>query len=157
VTQKQRSYQAFVKGIKASKGLSHKEAQAAYRAMGERLGRSPAKADLARHPRISSQVSKQAQTGQAPPSKREAKEIARREAETRSKRSEAARRGHETRKAREAAQSAQAAPSAPKLNGLPAVPTTVRDLAQWDVYGYDYWEGADYEDFHAGGEYEYTD
>jgi hypothetical protein len=154
LTKKQRSYQAFVREVKSSKGLTHKEAQAAYRGMSERLGRAPAKADLARHPRISSQVAKAAQSGQAPPSKREAKEMARIAAETRQKRSEAAKRGHETRKARQEAQSAQ---NAPKVNGLPAVPLTVRDLAGWGTWGYDLWDGAELEDYHAGAEYEYTD
>ncbi len=140
--------------MKSSKGLSHKEAQAAYRGMSERLGHSPSKADLTRHPRIASQVAKAAQAGIAPPSKAEARKIARLAAENARKRSEASQKGWETRRQREALKRAETG----RLNGGAGgtAQTSIKTLAQWNALDWEAWD-YEYEECHVGDEYEYTE
>ena len=58
-----RSYNAFLKAAKARGGLSHKQAQAAYRVMRARIGRSLKGVDVKRHPRIFSESSGKARRG----------------------------------------------------------------------------------------------
>lgn len=58
-----RSYNAFLKAAKARGGLSHKQAQAAYRVMSARIGRSLKGVDVKRHPRIFSESSGKARHG----------------------------------------------------------------------------------------------
>lgn len=50
-----RSYNAFLKSIRAETGISIKEARVAYRSMSDRLGRPAIGADVSRHPRITKQ------------------------------------------------------------------------------------------------------
>jgi hypothetical protein len=47
-----RKYHAFVRGIKKSHGLTQREAQHAYRAVKEKLGKSPGAVDIKRHSQI---------------------------------------------------------------------------------------------------------
>lgn len=70
MTAKQRSYQAFLRAAKAEYGLSHKQAQKMYRDVRDRLDRAPLKADISRHPRISTKAAKAA--AQAPEKPRKA-------------------------------------------------------------------------------------
>lgn len=52
MTKAQRSYNAFVRVAKRNEGLTHREAQAAYRSMKDRLGQSPTAKDIKAHPRM---------------------------------------------------------------------------------------------------------
>lgn len=45
-------YNAFLGAIKAARGITHREAQQAYRGLSARLGRAPKAADVTAHPRI---------------------------------------------------------------------------------------------------------
>lgn len=61
MTAAQRSYNAVLKAIKAANpDLSHKQAQAAWRGLKQRLGDAPKKADLKAHPRITKEEVKRA-------------------------------------------------------------------------------------------------
>jgi hypothetical protein len=55
-----RAYNGFLKAIKAARGISHKEAQQAYRGISERLGRAPKAKDVSAHPRITREEAKKA-------------------------------------------------------------------------------------------------
>jgi hypothetical protein len=55
-----RAYNAFIRAIKGAQGISHKEAQQAYRGISERLGRAPKAKDVAAHPRITWDAAKAA-------------------------------------------------------------------------------------------------
>lgn len=50
-----RSYNAFLRSAKSQNGLTHLQAQSLYRKMAVRLGSTPNRLDLRRHPRITKQ------------------------------------------------------------------------------------------------------
>jgi len=56
-----RNYNAFLRQAKTKHKLSHKEAQALYRSMKQRLGRPVFAKDLTRHPRITKQQLREVQ------------------------------------------------------------------------------------------------
>lgn len=50
-----RSYNAFLRSAKSQSGLTHRQAQGLYRALRDRLGSTPTRLDLRRHPRVTDQ------------------------------------------------------------------------------------------------------
>lgn len=149
-----RNYNAFVRDAKAAHGLTQKQAVSMYRSMSERVGRPLYAKDLSRHPRISAQEarrapgpavpvrSRQAGKPEAPPAPRAKQAIAKPTAAQ--KRSEAARKGWETRRRNERAKARQDA----KEKTI-----TIRTAEQWmDWYDEDL--EAEDEDWEGTPEYE---
>jgi hypothetical protein len=55
-----KSYNAIIRGLKRSFGLTHPQAQVAWRGLKDRLDRRPRAVDLKKHPRISKEEAKRA-------------------------------------------------------------------------------------------------
>lgn len=69
-----RNYNAFLRAAKSDLGISHTQAQRAYRSMAERTGRSLYAVDVARHPRMARQEAEKAVKTEARETRRAARE-----------------------------------------------------------------------------------
>ena len=140
-----RNYNAFVREVRAAHDLTHREAQAAYKAASERLGRPALGVDVRRHPRITKQIAQAAPAAVRRADRRAERErIAQAEAQ---KRAEQNARRRERYAERKAAQKPKAkAPGAGGgLGGVAVVPRVIESLAdylgEWeDQMEYDYEE-----------------
>lgn len=141
-SKKTRSYNAFLREIKRSKGISHRQAQAAYRTLAEKLGAAPLKADIARHPRLTANAVKVA--AKLAPVKPKPKAAP-------AKPVKAAPKGKTKPKA---------APAKPIRMKPPAPPAGVQKVPNLDVWEQarpDIWINATQHLYHAGINYEYAD
>ena len=155
----QRSYFAFLRQAKASFGLTQKQAIGAYRAFTEKTGKAPtAKAVKSNAAAVKSAV-RTAKTRITKEENRAAREAAERAAQ----RSAAAKKGAETRAAKktaEAEKKAKRSAAAKKGAATRAAKKAagqvgeIRDLDEWEDLAAYMWDDADYEDYHAGVEYE---